>query len=70
MEQNTLDDVLNFIRTYLEENDQLSPSVREIAAGCYISDGTTRRCLDILEAQERIKRHRKKARTIRVAHSS
>lgn len=69
MDISTLNTVLEFLTHYLDANDQLSPSVREIAKGCYISDGTTRRCLDILEAQGRITRHRKKARTLRVVHS-
>jgi len=67
MEQNTLDNVLNFIRTYLGENNQLSPTVREIAKGCFISDGHVRRCLDVLEARSKITRLRQKARSIRLS---
>jgi MarR-like DNA-binding transcriptional regulator SgrR of sgrS sRNA len=66
MEQNTLNDVLNFIRTYLEENNQLSPTVREIAKGCFISDGHVRRCLDLLQARSKITRLPQKARSIRL----
>jgi SOS-response transcriptional repressor LexA len=66
MDQDMLNTVLNFIKDYLDENNQLSPTVREVASGCYMSTFYARRCLDVLEARGAITRHSRKARSIRL----
>jgi DNA-binding transcriptional regulator YhcF (GntR family) len=66
MEQETLDSVIAFIQRYLAENNQLSPTVREIAEGSFLSIATIQRCLDILEARGILTRQLRKARSIRL----
>jgi DNA-binding GntR family transcriptional regulator len=58
--------VYAFIRQYICENNGLVPSQREIASGCYISQPTVNRYLDILEAQTRIARKQGQARSITI----
>lgn len=66
MDKTILNSVLEYIAAYQDENNQLSPTVREIAQGCFISKGGAARYLDILEAQGKITRKERKARTIRL----
>ncbi len=51
----TTEAVYQFIRQYFKEHG-LSPSQRDIAKGCYISQSTVGRHLDILEAHGWIRR--------------
>ncbi|MCC6614052.1 MAG: hypothetical protein IT320_11290, partial [Anaerolineae bacterium] len=39
-DRTTADTVYDFIRHYIETHDQLSPSIREIAEGCFIGLST------------------------------
>lgn len=55
--------VYTFVCRFIEAN-HLSPSIREIAEGCYINVATVIRYLDKLEAQERLYRTPGKARSI------
>jgi DNA-binding MarR family transcriptional regulator len=52
-----------FIKTYIQTHRK-SPSIREIAANCYISVSTVMRHLDKLEARGRIQRDPNQARSI------
>lgn len=61
-----LDDVYQFVKDYLKTN-HLSPSLREIAEGCYLHLSTARRYVDMLVIEGRLERTRGKARTIRLA---
>lgn len=65
MGNETLDNVYAFIHNYITQN-HVSPSIREIAAGCYINVATVIRYLDKLEAQGKISRDLRKARSIRL----
>jgi SOS-response transcriptional repressor LexA len=64
-----VDCVYDFIRQYLS-NYSFAPSIREIAEGCYISSSYVLRCLDVLEAQERLTREPGKARSIRLRETN
>jgi DNA-binding IclR family transcriptional regulator len=64
-EQPELERVYTFIVTYIHEH-ATNPSLREIAAGCYLGRSTTYRFLDKLEAQGRILREPGQARSIRL----
>jgi len=57
--------VYAFIQTYMGQHGY-APTLREIAAGCYISYTTVVRYLDRLEWQGRIMREPGRARSIRV----
>jgi hypothetical protein len=63
--QPLLEAVYNFIFEYIQQNSS-SPTLREIAAGCYLGISTTYRFLDKLEAQGRIQRELGKSRNIRL----
>jgi hypothetical protein len=39
----TMDAILRFIANYLNDNDQRSPTVREIPKGCYLSRSVAQR---------------------------
>ena len=60
-----LETVYAFVKTYIQQHGY-SPSVREIADGCYIHFSTAIRCLDKLEARGRLARDPGKARSIRL----
>jgi len=66
MDKDVLYAVLEYVVTYQHLNNQLSPTLREIAQGCFISKSVAARCLDILEAQKKITRQEGKARSIRL----
>ncbi len=59
----TTEAVYEFIKTYHEEHRK-SPTIREIASGCFLSVGTIMRYLDKLEMMERIQREPHQARSI------
>jgi SOS-response transcriptional repressor LexA len=61
----TTEDVLQYIRHSIEEHGW-SPTIREIASGCFISVGSVIRHLDRLEARGRIIRELGQARSIRL----
>jgi len=61
----TTEAVYNFIRTYIEQRG-FSPSLREIAAGCFLGHSTIIRYLDRLEAMGYITRELGVARSIRL----
>lgn len=52
----TTQSVYQFICQFMAEHNGLSPSQREIADGCFISQSTVGRHLDILMAQGCIRR--------------
>jgi SOS-response transcriptional repressor LexA len=60
-----VEDVYGFIGDFIKEK-KYSPSLREIAEGCYISTAYVMRCLDILETTGRLTREPGKARSIRI----
>jgi repressor LexA len=63
------DNILEFIRTFTEENGY-SPTVREIQAGCNISSpSVVAYHIDRLERNDLITRVPGKARTIRIKES-
>ncbi|MDX2140980.1 MAG: hypothetical protein SF123_23055 [Chloroflexota bacterium] len=66
MDRLILEDVMKFIKDYIDENNGLSPSIREIAAGCHINVSTASVYLNILEAQCRISRKPRTFRSIRI----
>lgn len=68
-EQPLLEQVYQFIVAYIDEHGN-NPTLREIAAGCYIGRSTTYRFLDKLEAQGRIIREPGQARSIRLPKPS
>lgn len=55
--------VYTFLRAYMAKH-QRPPSIREIAAGCYMGKSTVTRGLDILEARGLIRRVAGQARSI------
>ena len=57
-----------FIRHFIEEN-AMSPTIREIASGCFLNVATVLRHLDRLEAQERLIRSPYHARSIRLPYN-
>jgi DNA-binding transcriptional regulator YhcF (GntR family) len=59
--------VYKFLQSYISTNE-MSPSIREVATGCFINVGTVMRHLDKLEGQGRILRDLGKARSIRLAN--
>lgn len=59
----TTQSIYMFIQTYYKENRK-SPTIREIASGCYVSVGTVIRHLDKLEVLGRIEREPNQARSI------
>ena len=66
---NTLEAVYSFICTYLVDHNGYSPSLREIAKGCFISVSNVLRYVDKLEGQGRIAREPGMARSIRLVGS-
>jgi repressor LexA len=65
MQHDTLQSVYNFLIRYMDKHGY-APSIREIAAACYIGTSTASKQLSILEAQGRIMRDDAKARSIRL----
>jgi len=63
VQEDLLKQVYRFIAAYIDENGY-APSVREIAAGCYVGLSTAIRTLDILEARGEIRRVPYQARSI------
>lgn len=59
----TTDIIYKFIQTY-QENNRKSPTICEIASGCFVSVGTVIRHLDKLEIMRRIEREPNQARSI------
>jgi DNA-binding MarR family transcriptional regulator len=55
--------IYNFIRDFIAER-KISPTLREIAQGCYLAHSTVIRHLDKLEGAGRITREPSKARSI------
>ena len=64
--QAILEEVYCFLRAFIGEHG-FSPSIREIARGCYLSAATSARYLDKLEARGRITRVPGQARSTRLA---
>lgn len=62
-EHPTFESVYNFIFEFTGEHG-FSPTLREIAKGCYLGRSTVLRCLDKLEFQGKISREPNKARSI------
>ncbi len=58
-----IEEVYRFVCGFISEHD-VSPSLQEIAEGCYMSRGNVSRYLDKLEVQRRIKRMPGTARSI------
>lgn len=67
MNQTTAQEIYIYIREYINANNGLSPTVREIAKNCHMNISTVARYLDVLEAQERITRLPNTSRSIRIA---
>jgi len=63
MSQTISDSVYDFIRSY-QKRHRISPSVREIAAGCHVGTTTAHYHLKRLEAGGRIRCHKRRARSI------
>lgn len=61
--EETLQDLYDFIEGYIRDH-RYSPSLREIAAACYLGRSTVLRYLTKLEAQGRITRMEGKTRSI------
>lgn len=59
----TTESVYKFLKTYHGEYHK-SPTMREIAAGCFIATGSVIRHLDRLEMSGRIQREPNQARSI------
>ena len=69
MPDEMLDRIYAFIHAYAAAHQGLTPSQREIAAGCYINVAYVGRYLDLLEARGRLERVRGQARSIRLTPS-
>lgn len=61
----TTEQVYLFLCQYIDEHGY-SPSIREIALGCYIGRSTVIRHLDRLEGQGRISRELEQPRSIQI----
>lgn len=61
-----LDRVYTFICEFISDNEGLSPTLREIADGCFITRSNVTRYLDKLEGQGRIRREPGLPRSIRL----
>jgi len=61
--QKTTQSIHEFLLEYIDEHRK-SPTIREIAAGCFVSVGTVMRHLDKLEAADLIEREPNQARSI------
>lgn len=59
-------EVYQFLATYIQQHG-FSPSIREIAQGCYLGRSTAMRHLAILEARGLIRREPGKSRSIVLA---
>lgn len=57
--------VYQYIRTYIQENN-ISPSIREIATACHLAPSTAAYCLQWLEGKGMILRDPNKMRSIRL----
>jgi DeoR/GlpR family transcriptional regulator of sugar metabolism len=66
MDATVLDAILDYIEAYQDTHNGLSPTVRELAAGCYMSNALVMRGLDYLHAQGKLTRQEGKARSIRL----
>lgn len=69
MEESIVQSVYHFIHTYLEQNQGLSPTMREVAKGCHIHLSTAAHAIDILQAQGRLTRKPNTSRSIRLMES-
>ena len=58
--------VFEYIKDYIQEHEQLSPTYREIAEGCYMATSTMTQHLVRLEMKEWIIREYKIPRSIRL----
>jgi repressor LexA len=65
----TTEQVYSFLCQYIEEHGY-SPSIRDIALGCYIGRSTVIRHLDKLEGQGRISREPEQPRSIGIIDKS
>lgn len=65
MDSSMMDRVYDFIREYRDEQD-ISPTYKEIAEGCFIAKSTVEKFLIQLEADQRITRKRGVPRSIRL----
>jgi SOS-response transcriptional repressor LexA len=63
----SLDEVYDFIYNYIQTNDEVSPSIREIAEGCHLHVSTASRYVHLLALAGRIRIAPGKARSIRLA---
>jgi DNA-binding MarR family transcriptional regulator len=61
----TVESVYHYLCQYIKK-EGIAPTQREIAKGCYISQPTVIRSLDILEAQGRISRKAGLSRSISI----
>ena len=68
MDSELLKKIITYVDNYQANNGGLSPTVREIADGCYISNGQAMRCLDFLQAQGKLTRQAGKARSVRLVN--
>jgi len=66
MKQEIPDGVYKSIETFQNQNCGLSPTIREIAGSCYLNVSKIVRCIDILQAQGRLIRSPRIARSIRL----
>ncbi len=62
--------IYEYIRDYIQEHENLSPTLREIAEGCHMHHTSLLRHLDKLEAKEWIIREIGRARTIRLGRNA
>jgi len=67
MQNPTSEAIYEFINIFIEEHGY-PPTMREIADGCYISTGNVVRYLDKLEAEGRLIREPRKARSLKLTH--
>jgi SOS-response transcriptional repressor LexA len=65
MTDNPMNSILNFIQQFITEHGH-SPTIREIATGCYLNPTDVRRYLDVLQAQGLLAREPRRARSIRL----
>ena len=65
MENSTTDDVYNYIKVYIADN-QIAPSYHEISKGCFIGKSSVEKHLMKLESENRIQRIPRVPRSIRL----
>jgi hypothetical protein len=68
MDSKLLEKIIGYIDDYQAAHDGLSPTVREIAKDCYMSNALVMRCLDFLQAQGKLTRQAGKARSVRLVN--